>query len=210
MNLSNWITGAALMAGFAMAPTAAWSHDGHVHGGADQKTEVRGTTLQLPDTVLTDQDGRQVKLLSDVVADKLVVVNFMYTSCTSVCSMVSHTISELQDKLGPMLETRVRLVTLTVDPAHDTPATLKAYSAKHEARPGWLWLTGQPANVTEALKGFGAYTANFENHPLVALVGDGRTGKWTRVYDVDSPQRLIATMRSYLAAREQEKHSVLR
>jgi protein SCO1 len=193
-------TGAAVLA-IAMLPAGmAWSTEGHVHSHPVAAGLPLGKPVKLADTVLTDQGGRQLRLLSDVVADKVVVVSFVYTNCSEVCPIVSHTFTQLQDQLGALLDNRVRLVSLTVDPARDTPGKLKSYSARLGARPGWLWLTGPVANVTEALKGFGTYSANFENHPAVVLVGDG-SGKWTRFYDTEAPQRLIAVANRYLAAK---------
>ncbi len=162
----------------------------------------QGKPVKLADTALVDQDGRPVRLLSDVLRDKVVVVSFIYTSCTDVCPMVSHTLSQLQDQLGPLLDSQVRLVSVTVDPARDTPAVLKAYSARYGATAGWRWLTGSPANVTEALKGFGVYNPHFENHSGVVLIGDARSGTWTRVYENDDPQQMLAKAREYLAARD--------
>jgi protein SCO1 len=201
MQRTKTIVGAAVL-GVATLPIAlAHSVDRHEHGQQAVTATASGATVKLPDTLLTDQDGRQVRLLSDVVADKVVVVSFVYTHCAEVCPVVSHTFSQLQDKLGALLDSRVRLVSLSVDPERDTPGKLKAYSGRLGAKPGWLWLTGPSANVTKALKGFGAYSANFENHPAVVMVGDGRSGRWTRFYDTDDPQRLIAKANEYLAAK---------
>lgn len=204
---------AALLSGLALLPTtSAWSagapvmpagHD-HSHHRAPQASppaQPSGARVQLPDTVLTDQDGRPLRLLSDVVGDKVVVVSFVYTHCTTVCPVVSHVFSQVQAQLGDQLERQVRLVSLTVDPARDTPGRLKSYSAQHGTGTGWLWLTGPAPNVTAALKGFGTYTANFENHPAVVMVGDGRTGQWTRIYGFEDPAALVARVRGYLQAR---------
>jgi protein SCO1 len=68
-----------------------------------------------------------------------------------------------------------------------------------------LWLTGSSVNVTEALKGFGVYSANFENHPGVVMIGNGRSGKWTRVYDTDDAQLLIGKTQELLAAQGHNK-----
>ena len=212
MNKANCLTGPAFAVALAMLPAgAAWCHEGHVHGGPAQQAPaastaaLQGKVVKISDTNLLDQDGHRVRLLSDVVSDKVVVVSFIYTSCTDVCPMVSHTLSQLQDQLGGLLESQVRLVSLTVDPARDTPAKLKAYSALYGARPGWQWLTGAASDVTEALKGFGVYSANFEQHAGVILVGDGRSGKWTRVYETEDVQRLLARTRDLLAARAHER-----
>lgn len=205
-----WLGGIALVAGLALGPAgASWAHEGHVHGAAapaDTGGAPQAKPVKLSDTALVDQNGRAVRLLSDVLRDRIVVVNFIYTNCTDVCPMVSHTFSQLQDELGGMLDKQVQLVSVTVDPARDTPAVLKAYSAQHGARAGWSWLTGTAANVTEALKGFGVYHPNFENHSGVVLVGDPRSGKWTRVYETEDAQQLLGKTREYLAARGAHDH----
>ena len=74
------------------------------------------------------------------------------------------------------------LVSVSVDPVRDTPQRLKAYAATHKAKPGWIWLTGGKRSMDELLDGLGAYTPNFENHPAMVLVGDGRTGEWLMHY----------------------------
>jgi len=201
---------AALMLGLALLP-AAWSADtprpaGHEHHdhaahGAAAAAPAQGATVRLPDALLTDQNGRPLRLLNDVVGDKVVVVSFVYTHCTTVCPVVSQVFAQVQAQLGRQLESEVRLISLSVDPARDTPARLKAYAAQHGARPGWLWLTGPAAHVTAALQGFGTYTANFEDHPAVVMVGDGRSGQWTRFNGFADPRALTAKARDYLAAR---------
>jgi protein SCO1/2 len=212
VNRENWLTGTAFAVALAMLPaSAAWCHEGHVHGGPAQQgpgasmAALQGKVVKISDTNLLDKDGHRVRLLSDVVSDKVVVVSFIYTSCTDVCPMVTHTLSQLQDQLVGLLESQVRLVSLTVDPARDTPAKLKAYSALYGARTGWQWLTGAASDVTEALKGFGVYSANFEQHAGVILVGDGRSGKWTRVYETEDVQRLLARTTDLLAARAHDR-----
>lgn len=205
---------AALMSGLVLLQAGpAWSADPparpagqdhshhHMHDAAPA-AQPSGAKVKLQDTQLTDQDGRQLRLLSDVVGDKVVLVSFVYTHCTTVCPVVSHVFSQVQAQLGDQLERQVRLVSLTVDPARDTPSRLKAYSAQYGTRTGWLWLTGAPPDVTAALKGFGTYTANFENHPALVMVGDGRTGQWTRIYGFEDPVVLVAKVRATLKARQ--------
>lgn len=193
------LAAAAVLGGMVLP---GWSHDGHAHGAAASPAPaVQGSLVTLSDTLLQDQDGHQLRLASDAVADKVVVVTFVFTNCIDTCPTVSHTFAQLQDQLGALMEQRVRLISLTVDPARDTPARLKAYAVQHGARPGWLWLTGAQAAVTAALQDFGIRVTNFENHPVVVFVGDPRSGSWTRLYDIDNPQPLLAKVRQLLAAQ---------
>lgn len=177
------------------------AHQAHQHGkGAGQEPAPRSVKLQLPDALLMDQDGRAVRLLRDVVQDKVVVASFVYTHCTTICPTVSALFSGLQERLGDLQGSRVRLVSLSVDPARDTPDRLKAYSEGFGTRAGWLWLTGQPADVTAALKGFDAYTANYQNHPAVIMIGDGRSGRWIRYHGFTDADRLAAQVRAVLTS----------
>ena len=95
---------------------------------------------------------------------------------------------------------------MSVDPARDTPARLKAYAAKFQsknrAKPGWVWLTGDKPVMDEVLKGVGAYTADYTQHPAQVLVGDASRGAWTRLYGFLSPERIQAKIDELLAARQ--------
>jgi protein SCO1/2 len=162
---------------------------------------VAGKPVKPADTLLVDQDNRKLRLASDALADKVVVVSFVYTNCTDVCPMVSHTFSKLQASLAPLMEKKVRLVSLTVDPARDTPARLAEYAAHFEPKPGWLWLTGDVSNVAQALQSFGIHITKPENHPAQILVGDAKSGRWTRFYDIDKPQQVLAKVDELLAAQ---------
>jgi protein SCO1/2 len=191
---------AALVAGALLAP-AAGAHEAH-HHSAPKAAAGQSRPVKLADTPLVDQDGRKLRLASDVVGDKLVVVSFVFTNCTDTCPMVSHTFSQVQQQLGSLVGERVRLVSLSVDPARDTPQRLKSYAASYDPKPDWLWLTGEPANVTAALKSFGVHVTQADMHPNVIVVGDLRTGRWTRVYDTESPQKVVARVREQLAAQQ--------
>ena len=193
-------------AGHDHAVPAAHDHSAHM-ATAPSSLVPESVSVKLSGKTLNDQEGRSLRLKDDVIGDRIVVVSFVYTTCTTVCPVVSSIFSDLQNKLGSRLDKDVRLVSLTVDPAHDTPSRLKSYSMNYDAKPGWFWLTGSSANVTEALKGFGAYTPNFENHPVVVMIGDGRTGKWSRHYGLSKSERLLSQVDEYLAARDKTGNS---
>jgi protein SCO1/2 len=140
---------------------------------------------------LVDQDGRAVRIRSLLQSGKPVVVSFIFTTCTTVCPMLSSIVSRVQEKLGDRLGAEVLLVSVTVDPGRDTPARLKAYATRHHARPGWTWLTGGRGQVEQVLRGMGAYTPNFADHPPMVLVGDG-AGGWTRLNGFPSQVAIVA------------------
>ncbi|HEX9184892.1 MAG TPA: SCO family protein [Burkholderiales bacterium] len=186
------LCGAAALSLALAAPCAAHdkgAHDGH---GAAAVKPAAGVRLRLADTPLVDQDGREVRLRSELLGKRVAVVNFVYTTCTTVCPVASATLAQLQRRLGDRAGERVLLVSITVDPLRDTPARLREYAARHEAGPGWRWLTGRKADVDAALKAFGAYTPNPEDHPNMTLVGDAESGQWTRLYGFTGVDELLA------------------
>lgn len=169
----------------------------HVHDAPPPgAVKVRGL-----DTNLVDHDGRGVNLQRDVIGNRIVVVSFVYTSCTTVCPLVASVFSDLQMRLGERVGRDVMLVTITVDPLRDTPSQLKAYAGRFQAGPGWRWLTGAPVAVNELLKGLGAYAADFTQHPQMVLVGDGATGRWTRFSGLPDSKRLAEHVRGLDATR---------
>jgi len=169
-------------------------------GGAGAAAEIK-----VPDTTLVNQDGKPVRLKSDVLGDKIVVIDFVYTTCTTVCPVVSAMFAKVQEKLAPELGKEVVMVSVTVDPLRDTPQRLKELGAKYNAGPDWTFLTGKKPQVEEVLKAFGAYTPNFADHPPLVLVGDAKSGKWVRYFAFTSPEQVMAAVSDLQAARH--KHN---
>jgi protein SCO1/2 len=99
----------------------------------------------------------------------------------------------------------VRLLSVTVDPKRDTPAVLKEYASHFAPKAGWLWLTGEQANVNAAHQAFGVTIRNPENHPGQIVIGDPKTGRWTRLYDIDKPEEVLAKVNELLATQRAEK-----
>jgi cytochrome oxidase Cu insertion factor (SCO1/SenC/PrrC family) len=158
--------------------------------------------VKVIDAALLDQDGRAVRLGGDVIGDRIVVMNFVYTTCTTVCPLLSARFTGLQAALGERLGPEVRLVSLSIDPLRDTPARLKAYAGRHHAGAGWLHLTGRPDEVEQVLRGLGAYSPRLADHAPMTLVGDGRTGRWTRINGFPSAAQLLAQVDALASARQ--------
>jgi len=193
---------AALAASLALG--AAQAHSQHAQHELQQAAAAKPSTVKVryDDTALVDADGRTLRVKSDVIGERLVVIDFVYTTCTTVCPVLSAMMAQVQNEVGAKAGSDdVRLVTITVDPARDTPARLKEYGARFGAGPNWLWLTGPTGRVNEVLKGFGAYTANYEDHPPLVLVGDPKSGQWTRFFGLTDPKLVAARVQELRAAR---------
>src|SRR5262245_5146657 len=180
------------------------SHDMHEHvAPADPAPQTARVRLQ--DVQLVDSDGAAVRFRSEAVGNRIVVVGFIYTSCTTICPLTSAMLADVQgrlaDTLGDELGRDVRLITLTVDPVTDTPERLKEYAGNFGTPSGWIWLTGDKPKVDKVLAGLGAYAADFTRHSGAVLVGDARTGTWTRFSGIPDSAALVARVEQLLAAR---------
>jgi protein SCO1/2 len=107
----------------------------------------------LPDVSLIDQHGKTISLAS--LKGKPVLIDFIYTSCASTCPVLTAKIAAVARELGPALGANVTIVSITLDPEHDSPAQLAAYAKSQTAdNNGWLFLTGKPADIDQVLAAF--------------------------------------------------------
>jgi protein SCO1/2 len=154
------------------------------------KTEA-APGLKIPDVSLVDQDGRPVHFYSDLIQGRVVAVNFIFTSCTTICPPMGATFGQVQKLLGDRAGRDVRLVSVSVDPATDTPERMKAWGQRFGAGPGWTLVTGNRDEVTRLLKALGAYTPSISDHSPLVLIGNDARGDWTRAYGLAAPAKLV-------------------
>lgn len=208
---------ALLAALLAAAPVAAEeekpcpSHQGGgrtaaAPGPAPGEAAAPSARVELADVELLDQDGAKVRFVDLVAGDRIVVMDFIFTTCTTVCPVLSAIMAKIQDRLGERNGKEVVLVSVSVDPARDTPARMKAFAARFKARPGWAWLTGPKGDLEDVLKGMGAYTASFADHPPMILVGDGKAGTWQRFNGFPKVDQILARVDALVAARGAMAH----
>jgi protein SCO1/2 len=157
--------------------------------------------MVIPDVELLDQDGRKVRFYSDLVKGKTVAINFIFTTCTTICPPLGATFSRLQRELGARAGREVRLISISVDPATDTPERLKAWGAKFKAAEGWTFVTGPKPQVDELLRALGAATASPSDHTPTVLIGNDAAGQWTRAYGLARPAVLVGLIDDAAAGR---------
>jgi protein SCO1/2 len=166
----------------------------------DGAAEVRAAPaagIAMPDEELVDQDGAPVRL-RELARDHVLVVNFIFTACTTICSPMTAIFSRLQGELGGALERDVRLVSISLDPAVDTPERLKRYADPFNRRRGWIFLTGSRERVARVLGALGGRAPVKERHTPLTLIGRAAEGRWTRVDGIASPGRLAEEIRAFL------------
>lgn len=165
---------------------------------------TESSNIKLLNAELLEQNGKQVKFVTDIVGDRIVVINFIYTDCTTACPISSAILSKLQDQLGEKLQQNVHMISISINPSKDTPESLKTYAAHFNAKPEWVWLTGEKNQVDDLLKGLRVYSVDYRNHTPVILVGDPVSGIWVRFDGFTSPEILAAKVNELLAARHEK------
>ena len=145
----------------------------------------------LPNVPVVTQDGKTLKFYDDVIKDKIVLINFIYTNCPDLCPLATARLSQIQEKLGDIVGHDLFLVSLTVDPERDTPERLKEFSASFSAGPGWLFLTGEPSDIRAINAKFGNKSKVLSEHRNEIVLGNDATGEWQRDTVFGDLDRLI-------------------
>lgn len=166
--------------------------------GADA-APPRGSEKYFGDIPLVDQHGEQHRLYTDLLKDKVVVINAMFTSCASACPAMTARLVEVQNWLGDRLGKDVFILSISVDPGNDTPEKMQIFADSFRTRPGWYFLTGEKENVSLALQKLGQYVEDPEAHQSIMLMGNEPTGLWKKAMGMAEPEELIEILESVLA-----------
>jgi len=155
------------------------------------------TSLSLPDVVVRDSHDHEQRL-SVLMQDRIAIVNFIFTDCTTVCPLLNATMQLLQKQLEERLGKEIILISISVDPVNDTPGKLLDHANRIGAGTNWHWLTGRPADIGRLLKAFGiAVGGRREDHPPVILIGQPSSQRWFRWVGMPPPSVLIDTVNRF-------------
>ncbi len=189
-----------LMAPAALAEDGADEHEGHGHHHhVIPKTTRTTAEYAIPQVMLVRDDGKTVSLQDELNDGRPVVVNFIYTSCTEICPLVSHTLAELQDKLGADRD-RVHFLSISIDPEEDTPVRLAAYARKYGAGPEWQHYSGTLAASITAQRAFDAYRGDKMRHTPVTFLRASPGQPWIRIDGFATAEQLYKELRPMLAS----------
>lgn len=145
----------------------------------------------IPDVTLINQDGKRVQFKSIMESDKPVILNFIFGTCTTICPVLSAGYINLQQKLGAE-STKVRLISISIDPENDSPKVMKEYLKRYRAKPGWDFLTGSRKDIDTVMRAFDAYIPNKMSHYALTLIHPPKEDKWTRIYGIMSSSEFVA------------------
>jgi protein SCO1 len=150
----------------------------------------------LPNVEVQDQDGKTFRFFDDLIKDKLVVINFIYTSCTDICPLTTARLAQVQERLGDVVGRDIFMYSITIDPEHDTPAALKQHADAFRVGPGWKFLTGKPDDIAAIRYKLGERSRIAAEHRHEMLLGNAATGNWSRDSAFGDLERVAFNIRS--------------
>jgi protein SCO1/2 len=171
----------------------------HMHHHMMRDVKTSSVAYNVPPIMLVRADGRSTDLKHELDDGRAVVLAFIYTTCTTICPVISQTLEQLQDKLGPQIG-NVHLVSISIDPETDTPARLRDYAAKFNAGPEWQYYTGTVDASIAAQKAFNVYREDKMDHNPVVLLRAAPGKPWLRVDGFATADELLHSYRELIAS----------
>ena len=142
---------------------------------------------------MVDQDGGRFRFYDDLVKDKVVTLNFFYALCGNSCPLIMSNLRNVQEMLGDRVGRDIFMYSITLQPELETPAILKDYAQIWEVRPGWRFLTGEPAEIERLRRAMGFasddpdYDRVLDNHTGILRYGNDRLDRWAGVPGLARP-----------------------
>jgi protein SCO1 len=171
----------------------------HMHHHMTRDVKTSSVPYNVPSITLVRADGHRIDLKNELDDGRAVVMTFIYTTCTSICPVISQTLEQLQNELGPQIS-HVHLVSISIDPENDTPARLREYAAKFGAGPQWQYYTGTVDASIAAQKAFNVYGEDKMNHNPVVLLRAAPGKPWLRVDGFATADELLHSYQELVAS----------
>jgi len=199
----------ALALAFAAAGAKAQTHTGHEAHMAQMAAASKDATVRLlapqpviPEASFLDQEGRSITLREALGGDQPVLLNFIFTTCTTICPVMSAGMAQFLSNLGEERE-RVRVVSVSIDPELDSVDVLRAYAARYHASSSWRFLTGSRAAVEAAQRAFGSYRGGKTNHTPGTFVRASADAPWIALDGFASAETLEHASMGHLVPTQQ-------
>ena len=172
----------------------------HHHHMMQAPPEVRRTMSNylVPDVSLVRSDGTRVSLAQELSDGRPVLLDFIYTTCTTICPVMTQTFAEVQKRLGADAA-KVKMVSVSIDPEEDTPARLTEYSKRYQAGPQWDFLTGTVEASIAAQRAFDAYRGDKMNHSPITFFRGAPSQPWVRLDGFATPDAVLGELHQQVA-----------
>ncbi|MFC5462301.1 SCO family protein [Massilia niabensis] len=157
-----------------------------------------------PNVLLQTHEGRDVHFYTDLVKDRLVVLNMMYANCANICPPNTANLLRVQEALGSRVGRDVFMYSLTLQPAIDKPIDLRRYMDKYGISGGWTFLTGEPRDVELLRFKLGFYNANpvtdadLKQHTGMVRIGHDGLDRWSMIPAQATAQQIVSSISGYL------------
>jgi protein SCO1/2 len=180
---------------------AADPHAHHHHMMEAPPAVVRSTVnYTVPDITLVRSDGARVSLAHELDDGRPVLLDFIYTTCTTICPVLSQTFAEVQKQLGRDAA-KVKMVSVSIDPEEDTPARLADYAKRYQAGPQWTFYTGTTQASIAVQRVFDVYRGDKMNHSPATLFRAAPGQPWVRLDGFATPAAVLGEVRTQLAQK---------
>ncbi len=150
----------------------------------------------VPQVKLVRADGKTVSLAEELNDGRPVVLDFIFTTCTTICPVMSQTFSRLERLLGADRD-KVHLVSITLDPEEDTPARLTEYARSLHADSEWQFYTGTVEVIKATEMAFGLYIGNKMTHTPLTLLRTAPGKPWLRINGFATADDLLWEIRNH-------------
>ena len=152
---------------------------------------------KMPKITLVNQDGKRIDFPAIIDSGKPILLDFIFGTCSTICPVLSAGFSNFQRKLGPEVES-VQLVSISIDPEHDTPEVMKEYLERYGAMPGWDFLTGSREDIDQVMHAFDAYVGDKMSHQPITFLRSPGQPKWVRIYGLMGTSDLMKEYKGLL------------
>ena len=188
----------------AEATMPAGGHEHHHHLMAEATVKRTTAQYRLPDITVVRADGTRVNFAQEINDGQPVLLNFIFTTCTTICPVMSQTFAEVQKRLGPDAA-RIKMVSVSIDPEQDTPARLTEFASRYQAGRQWNFYTGDTQTSIAIERAFDLYRGyavyDKMNHLPVTYFRGAPGQSWVRLDGFASPDALVGEVRAQIAQR---------
>ena len=152
----------------------------------------------IPDVLLSSDAGEKKRIAEVLNSDKPVMLNFIFTTCTTICPVLSASFTQVQKELQGEVED-IMMVSISIDPEYDTVDRLSAYAKRFEAGPQWEFFTGKLKDVIAVEKAFDIYRGSKMNHEPVTLIRAKSDQPWLRIEGLANANDIVSEYRELVA-----------
>lgn len=152
---------------------------------------------KIPNVPLVAHTGQHIRFYDDLVKDRILVINMMYTSCSGICPLATSNLIHVYRLLTEKMPQNFVMCSLTLNPEIDNPAILSNYVNQYQLPPAWLYLTGDPQHVKLIRMALGFFDIDpevdndFASHTGMLRLGNESLGRWSMMPSQANPKQVV-------------------